>query len=304
LGFLFVLMFILAEGLPAFWSQPVPVRIELAGTVAMLVGLLVGWGRERWGAALIVAGWLVFAIIERGRPPLPFTAFLAVAALYAYGGWRRVLSGTRRTLFATASDARSGQPPLASVPTAKGSEVGSPDLSAPATARLSRVALAGAVWAPFFLLVVVATFVSIPVQVEAGAEPPGPAWWQIALAVASLPLGLTAPLGTTICGAISLAQIRLAGGRLYGLGLAVFDLLLYPLLVLNAAIGFIVFGMSQYVASTFGGQHAEMPWFLKLGVTLLICAAVNALIAWLVWRAAKVAVRASCRTEFIPFRTE
>ncbi len=140
----------------------------------------------------------------------------------------------------------------------------------PATPRLSRVAVAGAVWAPFFLFVVVSTLVAVPVRVEAGAEPPGPAWWQIALAVTLLPLGLTAPFGTTICGAVSLAQIRHSSGRLYGLGLAVFDLLLYPLLVLDAAIGFVVF-----------------LGFLPLGITFLICAAVDALIFWLIWRAAK-----------------
>jgi hypothetical protein len=104
LGFLFVLMFILAEGVPAFWSQPVPVRIELAGMVAMMVGLLVGWRLERLGAALIVAGWLVFAFIEHGRPPVPFTAFLAVAALYAYSGWRRVEWGAHPALSAATSD--------------------------------------------------------------------------------------------------------------------------------------------------------------------------------------------------------
>jgi hypothetical protein len=269
LGFLFVLMFILAEGVPAFWSQPVPVQIELAGMVAMLVGLLVGWRLEGLGAALIVAGWLVFAIIERGRPPLSFTAFLAVAALYAYGGCRRGDSAVR--------PARSA---------AKEPEMEGPCAPDPANPRLSRVAVAGAVWAPFFLFVVVSTFVVVPVQVEAGAEPSGPVWWQIALAATLLPLGLTAPLGTTICGAISLAQIRHSGGRLYGLGLAVFDLLLYPLLVLNALIGFVVFRAFQYVASMFGSEHAEIRLFLPLGGTFLICAAVAAVIFWLVRRAA------------------
>ena len=88
-GFLFILMFILAEGFPAFWKQPSAVQVELAGTVTMLIGLLLGWKREGWGAALIAAGWSVFFIIERGRPPWPFTAFLVVAALYAFGWWQK-----------------------------------------------------------------------------------------------------------------------------------------------------------------------------------------------------------------------
>ncbi len=159
---------------------------------------------------------------------------------------------------------------------------------APASARFSRVAVAGAVWAPFFLFVAVSTVVVVPVRVEAGAEPPGPAWWQIALAVTMLPLGLTAPLGATICGAVSLAQIRHSGGRLYGLGLAVFDLLLYPLLVLDVAIGFVVFALMQHIASTSGGEHVQVILLLPmLGITFLICAAVDTLIFWLVWRAAR-----------------
>jgi hypothetical protein len=102
-----------------------------------------------------------------------------------------------------------------------------------------------------------------------------------------LPLGLTAPLGTTICGAVSLSQIRHSRGRLYGLGVAIFDLLLYPLLVLNGAIGLVVFAIFRELALIFGGEHAQTILFLPLGVTLLICAAVDAVIVWLVWRAAK-----------------
>ena len=95
LGFLFILMFIMAEGFPAFWQQPPAVQVELAGTVLMLIGLLLGWKHEGWGAALIVAGWLVFFIIERGRPPWLFTAFLVVATLYAYGWWQKRLMWRR-----------------------------------------------------------------------------------------------------------------------------------------------------------------------------------------------------------------
>jgi hypothetical protein len=157
----------------------------------------------------------------------------------------------------------------------------------PTTSRLSRVAVAGAVWAPFFLFVVAATWVAVPVRVEAGAEPPGPAWWQIVMAATLLPLGLTAPLGTTICGGVALAQIRHSRGHLYGLGLAVFDLLLYPLLVLDMAIGFVVFAVLQHLVSQSGAEHDQPVLVLLLAITFLICVAVDALIVWLVWRAAK-----------------
>lgn len=53
-------------------------------------------------------------------------------------------------------------------------------------------------------------------------------------------LGLTAPLGTTILGIIGIVQIRASAGRLYGLGLAWFDALLFPGLALLAGIGALI----------------------------------------------------------------
>lgn len=45
-----------------------------------------------------------------------------------------------------------------------------------------------------------------------------------------------APAGATILGLVSISQIRRSAGRLYGLGLAVFDAIVFPLLMLDAAI--------------------------------------------------------------------
>jgi hypothetical protein len=59
--------------------------------------------------------------------------------------------------------------------------------------------------------------------------------WAAVIVLAPLALlGLTAPFGTTILGIVAIAHIRHAGGRLYGMGLALFDALLFPLLLLNA----------------------------------------------------------------------
>jgi len=88
LGFVFVLAFILAEGFPRFLGQPLAVQVELAATVEMLTGLLLGWRWPGWGAILIADGWLVFLIAEQGWPPIPYTAFLIVAGLYAWSWWR------------------------------------------------------------------------------------------------------------------------------------------------------------------------------------------------------------------------
>jgi len=50
------------------------------------------------------------------------------------------------------------------------------------------------------------------------------------------PWFLVIPVATTILGLISIIQIRHSGGQLYGLGLAVFDALLFPLLLLDVTI--------------------------------------------------------------------
>jgi hypothetical protein len=56
-------------------------------------------------------------------------------------------------------------------------------------------------------------------------------------------LALPAITVTPICGIIALVQIRVAKGQLYGAGLAVFDILLVPILV----IGAIAFGVWYYL---------------------------------------------------------
>jgi serine/threonine protein kinase/signal peptidase I len=99
--------------------------------------------------------------------------------------------------------------------------------------RLSRTAIVGACWAPFFFIAFVAMKTSY--KVEAGHYN-GPSWWQIALMVTLLPLGVTAPFGTTILGWIAVSQIRRSAGKLYGLGLALFDGLLFPLLGITGLV--------------------------------------------------------------------
>src|ERR1035438_8768623 len=96
--------------------------------------------------------------------------------------------------------------------------------------RLSRTALAGVIWALF-------TFLAFLGFLTLLHDPPicpypGPPWWKIPWLVSLLPLGLTAPFGTTLLGWVAIAQIRRSGGRRYGLGLAFLDGMLFPLLAL------------------------------------------------------------------------
>ncbi len=257
-------------------AQGVLLLVLLAGLIASgltMFGALKMLRLEGYRAA-VTAGILAMITSPGNLVGLPF------------GIWALVVLSSRSVKTAFARTA----PPVPRPHAALGAEMpvgDKPAFPLPAASRLSRVAVAGAVWAPFFLFVVAATFVVVPVQVEAGAEPPRPAWWQLVMAATLLPLGLAAPLGTTICGGVAIAQIRHARDRLYGLGLAVFDLLLYPLLVLDLAIGCVVFAVLHQLLSQSRAERVELTLALPLAMTFLICVAVDALIVWLVWRAAK-----------------
>jgi len=102
-----------------------------------------------------------------------------------------------------------------------------------ASPRMSRLAVIGALWAQFAFIAFVLMFMGY--TIAAGQYHQGPDFFQM-LAVLLGGIGLTAPFGTTICGAVGIAQIRHSAGRIYGLGLALFDALLFPLLILDGLI--------------------------------------------------------------------
>ena len=98
---------------------------------------------------------------------------------------------------------------------------------------LSRLAIVGVIWAVLF-----------PLNWFVAYTPPG---WAIIAALRSslgnvvtglleLPLvvlGFSAPIGVTLLGLVVIHQVRQARGRLRGLGLGLFNALLFPLLILN-----------------------------------------------------------------------
>jgi predicted Ser/Thr protein kinase len=163
----------------------------------------------------------------------------------------------------------------------------------------SRTAIIGAAWAPWFFIAAVLFFTATTVDTVPGSLPPGPAWWQVLLGFTVLPLGLTAPFGTTILGGIAISQIRQSRGRLYGLGLAVFDVLLFPLLVLDAfMVVACLMGLRLHAASTIAsGSMAAPPMWVSYWWLGLAIAGIIILVDWLiiraVWRAAKIPVGGS-----------
>lgn len=134
--------------------------------------------------------------------------------------------------------------------------------------RFSRKAIIGAIWAPFFFVALLCSVITttetrspvieesriavtqetetddgVPSARTSLQEDPrrttpsfGPAWWQWVLIVTVLPLGLTAPFGTTILGLMSISDIRHSHGRVIGMPLALVDAIGYPLLVLDALL--------------------------------------------------------------------
>jgi len=98
-------------------------------------------------------------------------------------------------------------------------------------ARFSTTALVGALWAPFFPIMLAIS--SVQIQVGQGQQPPlWAAWLQFLL----VPLGWSALFATTVLGLLALSQIQKSQGRLKGLSLALFDAMLYPLLMLDALV--------------------------------------------------------------------
>ncbi len=103
----------------------------------------------------------------------------------------------------------------------------------------SRKALIGAVWAPIF-------FITIPPAIFLFSSNSGPAeeaigyspLWYLSMffLLILVPLGITAPFGTTILGVVATSQIRHSRGKLLGLPLALAGALIFPLLMLDAII--------------------------------------------------------------------
>ncbi len=108
-------------------------------------------------------------------------------------------------------------------------------------ARLSWLALCGAIWAPAFFVTVLLFFYSTKPEIHGPDSPPSdPAWWQWVLRLTLLPLGVLAPFGTTLLGAVAIPRIKRSNGKLYGLRLAAADALLYPLIVIFLLVEVIV----------------------------------------------------------------
>jgi serine/threonine protein kinase len=151
--------------------------------------------------------------------------------------------------------------------------------------RFSRLAIAGAAGAFFFLVMVVWLILDpeLSDNVFSTSNP-----WKEFFYKLALPVGIAAVLATTFMGWIAVAQIRRSAGRLYGMGLAVFDGLMLPLLGLDAAVFLILVFAAKAIAAWRGldGSMFASLWDMALWAAILglsICW-IDYLIIRLVWK--------------------
>lgn len=158
------------------------------------------------------------------------------------------------------------------------------------TSRLSRPAVWGAILAPFFFVMIMLKFVGHGEVVVEGRQPTGPQWWQYLLRFTILPTGLAAPFATTILGMISISQIRHSAGKLHGLGLAVADTLLFPLLALLGLCCWLVTFLNEMCFHMKVYSYSCYNFLRQTESVLVIAFVIWAILAWfcsrLVWRAA------------------
>ena len=97
--------------------------------------------------------------------------------------------------------------------------------------RISRFSIVGAIILPlgFFL-------VFLFIQLSASTSATSATLWQIVLRFTLLPVSIIAPFASTALGLLGISEIRKSDGRIYGLPLAVFVSLFYPIILLDVLL--------------------------------------------------------------------
>jgi len=97
--------------------------------------------------------------------------------------------------------------------------------------RLSRLSIIGAIILPIGIFLV---FLLIPVSTSTSAT--SVTLWQNVLRFTLLPLSIIAPFASTALGLLGISEIRKSDGKIYGLPLAVFVSLFYPIILLDVLL--------------------------------------------------------------------
>jgi hypothetical protein len=165
--------------------------------------------------------------------------------------------------------------------------------------RISRKAIWGAVWSPFFFIAVPMFFVAFAVRTTEEATGSSNIVFS-ALMWALAAIGLTAPIGTTALGLMAISEIRHSAGKTIGLPLALADALFYPIVLLDALIigGCAMFAtLAVKLLAQFSGNAnvaSGSPNLILLGALgLIIVVPLDYWIVRLAWRAANKPIASS-----------
>jgi serine/threonine protein kinase len=148
--------------------------------------------------------------------------------------------------------------------------------------RFSRTAIVGAcLCLPFVLSAMVFAFAAL---FSRASQSNVPANLVLNVTPFLLLLGLPGILATTILGWIAVSQIRRSAGKLYGMWLAVFDGLLFPLLVFDAIVYLFATLVLMLVHLRLGLSAMVLPFLIPL-ISIPVAAILDFLIVRRVWRA-------------------
>ncbi len=171
----------------------------------------------------------------------------------------------------------------------------SPALQPAMSPRFSRKAIAGALCGVLgFLLVAgvivpmftVTHVVSVTPAGVAPAPNASPTILVFPILLFAAVIGLSAPLVATILGLMSISDIRHSQGRITGLPLALFDALLFPLLVLDIVL-FVLWIMGlRWVMHMTSPGHVLIPLAWNVFPAACLCLIVDIVIVMLAWKAA------------------
>jgi serine/threonine protein kinase/type II secretory pathway pseudopilin PulG len=149
-------------------------------------------------------------------------------------------------------------------------------------ARCSRTAIAGLCWGLCSILPAIIILYAWALQQVRHGERATSSLFLMGFLLFGFPI-----LGMPVLGWIAVSQIRRSTGKLYGMGLAVFDALFFPLLALNGIIWFFC-SVSIHALDPRISFGTGRPYFagLALAVAAIISIFVDWILAWAAWRAA------------------
>jgi hypothetical protein len=146
--------------------------------------------------------------------------------------------------------------------------------------RLSLTALFGAIWAPLFFLLLLLSAVEVTER------------WQTILNFTLLPLGITAPFATTVLGLLALGRIQRSAGRHYGLSLALFDALLFPLLLLDLLIFWAFWQIDYALVADRTMAPAASALIFRQALPTIVCVLGDYFLATRAWAAVQTSEQA------------